>query len=155
MPPIRTILVFLFVVFTPLVLGSILGALFPAGKWYNTLNKPSFSPPPIAFAIVWPFLYVFMGLAAYLALVGQKWYFWVFYVAQLITNLLFSPLTFGAHNLLAGAILTLLTFLLATITTLQYSFALRKITSTVLMLPYLAWLAFATVLAWTVYYMNK
>jgi tryptophan-rich sensory protein len=143
----------MFMTFTPLILGSTMGALFKPSDWYQTLNKPAFSPPPIAFAVVWPILYIFMGLASYLALVGQKWYYWIFYILQLITNLLFSPFEFGLHNLLAGAILTSLTFILAIITTLQF-FYMRKYKSVLLFIPYLIWLSFASVLAYSVYSLN-
>lgn len=86
-------------------------------------------------------LYLFIGLAASFALIDQPWYFWIIYVSQLVSNLLFSPINFGLKNILGGAIVTTLTLFLAVLNTIEYAF-MYKIASVVLMLPYLMWLIF-------------
>jgi hypothetical protein len=74
--------------------------------WYASLAKPSWTPPRIAFPIVWPILYFLMAVAA--------WRLWeappsslralalTAFVLQLSLNAIWSPLFFGRHNLQAG-----------------------------------------------------
>ena len=49
----------------PFVLAVILvastGAIFKPGAWYETLSKPSWTPPDWAFPVVWSILYLFMA----------------------------------------------------------------------------------------------
>jgi translocator protein len=146
--------IFVAIVFSPLVLGSVSGFLGQRNNWYDDLKKPSFAPPPVAFGIVWPILYVMMGGAAYIALRHAEWKYWVLYILQLVSNLLFSPVNFGLQSLLGGAILTTATGVLAGATTLQYGAIQKKYWAVLLMIPYLIWLTFASVLAWTFYGLN-
>ena len=146
--------IFVAIVFSPLVLGTVSGFLGQRNNWYDDLKKPSFAPPPVAFGIVWPILYVFMVLAAYIALRHAEWKYWVLFILQLVANLLFSPVNFGLQSLLGGAILTTTTFVLATATTIQYGAVQHKDWAVLLMVPYLIWLAFASVLAWSFYSLN-
>jgi translocator protein len=59
-----------FVTLLPLALGMTIGFIYRADAWYRTLNKPAITPPPIAFQVVWPVLYLCIGLSAWLALNG-------------------------------------------------------------------------------------
>lgn len=145
---------FIAIVFSPLVLGTVSGFLGQRNNWYDDLKKPNFGPPPIAFGIVWPILYVCMGAASYIALRYAEWKYWILYILQLTANLLFSPVNFGLQSLLGGAILTTTTYVLATATTVQYGLVQKKYWAVLLMLPYLIWLTFASVLAWSFYRLN-
>lgn len=151
---IGEVLRFIFIAGTPLVLGSLSGLFGKRTSWYDTIKKPSFSPPPKIFGIVWPILYVFIGIAAYLALAGSPWSLWTLYAIQLILNLSFSPIMFRLQNLLLAAIVVSLTLLFAIATTIQYA-QYSKYTSVGLMIPYLCWLVFASILAWSLVSLNK
>jgi tryptophan-rich sensory protein len=132
---------------------AVLGSLFNPGRgetreWYSQLAKPSFNPPDVVFAPVWTVLYVLIAISGYriwradagpersraLALWG----------VQLILNGVWSPLFFGAKRpvLALGDILLMLLAITACIA------AARKVDRPAawLMAPYLAWVAFATIL---------
>lgn len=124
--------------------------------WYASLAKPSWTPPRIAFPIVWPILYFLMAIAA--------WRLWqappsslrtialILFVAQLALNASWSYVFFGAHNISGGlAVIVLLAITLAaTITT---SAPVDKLAS-MLLLPYIAWIAFATALNARIWMLN-
>lgn len=148
------VLVFCVIVFTPIVLGSISGYIGRKTSWYDKLKKPSFAPPPQIFGIVWPILYVFMGVAAYISLRHEQWMYWILFILQLFSNLLFSPVNFTLKSLLGGAVITTITLVLAVATTIQYGVIHRKLLSVILMIPYCLWLIFATVLSWNFVLLN-
>lgn len=150
----KEVLIFLAFALVPLVLGTISGIIGRKTPWYDTLNKPSFAPPPFVFGIVWPILYIFMGIAAYIALRHETWVYWTLFILQLITNLLFSPVNFRLQSLLGGAILTTLTLVLAIATTLQFGYIHHEWIAVALMIPYCVWLIFATVLSWSFVSLN-
>lgn len=139
---------------TPLIIGSLVGYFFKPDKWYSTLVKPRLTPPPIAFGIVWPILYLMIGFSGALALYGQTFYFWVIPGLHLITNFLFSPINFGMHNLLGGSIMVSVTLLLAIITSLQYLHINNNTYASILMIPYMIWLCFANYLSWSFWKLN-
>ncbi|KAJ7068345.1 TspO/MBR-related protein [Mycena amicta] len=137
----------------PLGLGLLSG--FPTAKvvrgdWYKNLRAPPGRPPRQVFPIVWPLLYISMGYASHLtvkafdrgdpraALVLSLYY------TQLALNLLWTPLFFGLKR--PG--LALIDITAMTATTFYMTKALVPISpaATYLLLPYCAWLAFATYL---------
>jgi translocator protein len=141
--------------FVPLVVGAGLlsGRLSgsgPGNAWFDALAKPSIYPPPATFAIVWSALYVMLGVALALVVAaprgpGRRAAIRAF-VVQLELNLAWSPLFFGMNSL-RGA-LALLVVLLATALLATNLMWRVRATAGALMLPYLAWLAFATLLNW-------
>jgi tryptophan-rich sensory protein len=117
--------------------------------WYMTLAKPSWTPPRIAFPIVWTLLYVLMAIAL--------WRLWDraapsperrdalwFFFAQLALNAAWSPVFFGYHgiDLALGIIIALVVAIIGTIVT---SGRVDR-TAAWLLIPYLAWAAYATTL---------
>lgn len=137
--------------FSGLVGGS--GADNP---WYQVLAKPRFTPPGIAFAIVWPVLYLLMGLAFSIVLYARgapgRGLAITLFLVQFACNLLWSPLFFGAHEVtLAFYLLPVILVLAAGATVL---FARIRPLAGLLMLPYLAWLGFATLLAYQIDRLN-
>jgi benzodiazapine receptor len=74
--------------------------------WYRALRKPWWTPPPIAFPVVWPLLYAAMGLASYR--VAVRLGSWTtspldLYAGQLLLNWAWSPLFFGARAIRTAA----------------------------------------------------
>ena len=127
--------------------------------WYPTLVKPSFNPPNWIFAPVWTSLYVMMGVAAGLIwnqITTQKAAVTKalqFFTIQLVLNALWSFLFFGLHNLMLATIEVVLLWLMIFETYSQ--FAKINKTASYLMLPYLAWVSFASVLTASIWWLNR
>lgn len=127
--------------------------------WYRTIEKPSFNPPDWVFAPVWTTLYIMMGLAA--GLVWDKieeqretvrkgiMFFWI----QLALNALWSYLFFGLHNPLLALIEIVLLWLMIYETFVQFN-KVNKIAG-YLLIPYLLWVTFATVLTASIWWLNR
>lgn len=128
------------------------GALLTADQivtWYGMLNKPVFTPPNWVFGPVWTLLYILMGVAAGLVWGTLKKHkeakhaLFIFGI-QLALNFGWSILFFGLQSPLLGLvdILVLWAMIIVTIAIFwQYSR-----TSSILLIPYLAWVTYATVL---------
>jgi len=142
----------------PLIVGYF-GSLFTSksvNSWYLTLKKPSFNPPNWIFAPVWTFLFILMGLSFYL--IWRKGYsrekrsaFFVYFI-QLFLNLLWSLFFFGLKNPFLGLldIVLLLIFILINI----YLFYRISKVSAYLLLPYLLWVSFASILNFSIFILN-
>ncbi len=126
--------------------------------WYPTIKKPSFNPPNWIFAPVWTLLFVLMGIA-----VGLVWDKYeenkelvkkgmLFFGIQLFFNALWSYLFFGLHNLLLASIEIILLLLLIFETYLIFKKLDKKISF--LLIPYILWVGFATILTITIYILN-
>lgn len=125
--------------------------------WYQTLIKPSWAPPSWLFGPVWTVLYLLIAISfgTVLYRVYKKklktFIAWPF-VLNLIFNFAFTPLQFGLHSNLLAALDILLVFI-----TLVWSLKIiyKKIRWVSLInLPYLAWVSFATILQLTITYLN-
>ena len=114
--------------------------------WFAALAKPAIYPRPEVFAIVWPVLYALMGVALTLVVTargaaGRGWAIALFLV-QLALNLAWSPLFFAAHRI-AASLWLLVALDVAVIGTVAL-FGRVRTAAALLLLPYLAWIGFAT-----------
>lgn len=120
-----------------------------ASEIYGALKKPVFAPPAWVFGPVWAVLYILIAVALYLVLKkGMKQpnvkNALLYYCIQLVFNILWSALFFTL-NLRAAALVDIIILLVyATITTVKF-FRIDKAAG-VLMILYLLWILFATVL---------
>ena len=118
--------------------------------WFQSLVKPAIFPPPMWFGIVWSILYVLMGLA--LAMVSAAWgargrtAAIVAFALQLLVNLAWSPVFFGMHRIREALIVIGVLDVLVIVTIVLF-WRVRRVAA-LLLLPYLAWIAFATLLNW-------
>jgi tryptophan-rich sensory protein len=143
----------LFVVPGIMFLGYFSGKLGGSGSgnpWFMDLVKPALYPPPATFGIVWSILYLVMGVALTLVITargapGRGLAIWLF-VLQLVLNLVWSPLFFGMQ-MIAAALGLLVAIDLAVIATIVQFRKVRPLAAW-LLLPYLGWVLFATVLNW-------
>jgi len=125
-----------------------------AASFYAQLSKPSWAPPAALFGPVWSALYALMGVAAWLVWrsPGSKGVALGLFGAQLAANALWSWLFFAWHRgaLAAVEVLVLLALIVATIG------AFRRISrlAALLLVPYLLWVSFASVLTWAVWRSN-
>lgn len=122
--------------------------------WYVTLNKPSFNPPDWIFGPVWTTLYVLMGISFFL--VWKKNirtpFPYLIFTAQLVLNFLWSYLFFGLRDPLLGlAGIGLLLVLIIINITVFYKISRA---AAYLLIPYLVWVAFASILNCYIYILN-
>lgn len=141
----------LFLVPTVLLLGFISGRLggeAASDPWFIALQKPDIFPPPAAFGIVWPILYVLMGFAVAMicAAWGSRYRMPAIlaFVLQLLVNLAWSPVFFGQHEMSLGLYVILVLDLVVLVTIVLFWKVRRA--AALLLLPYLGWILFATAL---------
>lgn len=135
------------------------GSAFTAPKisgWYAGLNKPFFNPPSWVFGPVWTVVYFAMAFAAWrvwlspdstLRSVALAWFF-----VQLLLNAIWSPVFFGMESPGIGLVI-ILALLAALAMTVRAFFAADRFAGWI-MVPYLAWIAFASILNAAILLMN-
>jgi len=133
--------------------AAALGTFSMPGEWYAALNKPSWNPPPWIFGPAWTLLYTLMAVAAWL--VWKKAGFsrpLVFYFVQLSLNAAWTPVFFGAHAMGLALIVIVVLWVAILMTLLNF----WRISHAVgwLIVPYLAWVTFATALNFTLWKLN-
>jgi benzodiazapine receptor len=142
-------------------LAGVIGSVFTTPSipgWYAGLAKPSFNPPNWLFGPVWTALYALMGVAAYLVYEkgwkeGRVRKALAVFVVQLVLNALWSIVFFGAHMILGAAVVIVL--LWATILASILLFSKISRTAAWLLVPYILWVSFATVLNISLYVLNR
>lgn len=141
----------LFVVPTIMLLGFLSGTISGSGEqnsWFAELVKPEAQPPGWAFGVVWPILYLLMGIAFSMILNARgarlRGIAIALFLVQLALNLYWSPLFFGQHQVTAAFYLLLAIWTTAFATTLVFG-RIRPVAAW-LLVPYLAWLSFAAIL---------
>lgn len=139
----------LFTVPLIVLLGFLAGSLgSPDTSWFANLEKPSIFPEPMWFGIVWTILYVMIGLA--LALVCSAWgargrgLAIIVFLIHFILNLAWTPTFFGAQNIEAG-FYVIVAAALTLIIVITAFWRVRRLAG-LLLLPYLVWVLFATLL---------
>ncbi|HUV64711.1 MAG TPA: TspO/MBR family protein [Sedimentisphaerales bacterium] len=126
--------------------------------WYAELSRPSFTPPGWTFGVVWPVLYVMMGISAFLIWnVGidrpqVKVALGVF-ALQLILNGLWTPIFFGQH-LIGLALVEIIMMWAAILLTILVFWRVSK-PAALLLLPYIFWVSFAVVLNASLFLSNR
>lgn len=141
------------------IAGGIGGAVtsISVGNWYQTLTKPSWTPPDWLFGPVWTTLYFLMALSAWLVWRQGGWLASRFSLGlfglQLTLNVGWSAIFFGMRSpgLAFGEMLILLLAIAAT----TVSFWARSAIAALLFMPYLAWTSFAALLNLAIWRMNS
>ena len=141
--PLAGLAVFAAAVAATAVIGS-LAAVSSAAE-YAQLRTPAWAPPSWLFGPVWTTLYVMIALSG--------WLFWkrhgtsrelVLFAVQLVLNAAWTPLFFAAGRY--GLALVDIIALLVTILALIVAFGRKHKLAALLLVPYLAWVGFATAL---------
>ncbi len=136
--------------------GSQVSPGIAPADWYENLNKPVWNPPGWLFGPVWSILYTLMGIAAWLVwkeygFSGASAALGAFFV-QLMLNGLWSQIFFGMQE--PGWAFAEIILLLAAIVVTTILFFKKSRTAGWLMVPYIAWVSFASVLNGTIWVMN-
>lgn len=125
--------------------------------WYKTIEKPTWNPPAFVFGPVWTTLFIMMGFAAWL--VWQKDGFkaaalpLTLFALQLILNVAWSWIFFGMHQL--GWAFGEIVVLWVAITATMIAFFYHSKIAGALLIPYLAWVSFASVLNFVIWRLNS
>jgi translocator protein len=144
---------FLVIAYAVAALGSI-ATITQVDGWYADADKVSWSPPNAIFGPVWTVLYALMSVAA--------WLVWrekertdvrrplTLYVIQLVLNAVWTPIFFGLYPFLGVAALWIAAVVIvaidvAVLLTMIAFWRVRKVAA-VLLIPYWAWVLFATTL---------
>ena len=167
------------IILLPLVIGLSIGAVY--GKnWndpkYRNLKKPAYNPPSYVFGIVWPILYLAIGIIYSYALYDslcvpdkiskcgttiyyKGWKYWVIPMLALLFNFLYVPVFFGENGLFNGFVIIILSLVFAILTMIQFYLQSNyndsiKYYAILALLPYIAWLSFASYLSYNIWVMN-
>ncbi len=143
----------------PLIIG-LSGGAFTAAEipnWYAKLNKPTWQPPNWLFGPVWTTLYVLMGIALYLvwksdAMLSLKQTAFILFAIQLTLNFFWSIIFFNQHQIgwAMAEIIVMWILILLTI----FSFSKINNTAAWLLVPYISWVSFASLLNYTIWKLN-
>jgi tryptophan-rich sensory protein len=159
----KAIQVFKFIVALVVCFGaSGLGVLFmvqdSVNTWYAQLQKPGFTPPDWIFGPAWTILYLLMAISVFLIWNKGLDYPKVkqsigLFLIQLALNAAWTPLFFGFH-LILPAFIEIIILWLAILATML-AFKRISLHASILLIPYLIWVGFATVLNGSMWYLNR
>jgi benzodiazapine receptor len=144
----------LLLAFAAAAIGAIGSA--QAGTFYQQLVRPAWAPPAWLFAPVWTALYLLMAIAAWLVWrahgLRRAGTALGLFLLQLVANAMWSWLFFvwRQGSLAFAEILLLWVLIVATIV----SFRRLQAVAAALLLPYLAWVTFASVLTYSMWELN-
>lgn len=136
-----------------------IGSLFTVQNiptWYAGLNKPSFNPPNYLFGPVWITLYFIMGIAFYLVwrkseTENIKSAVWLFMI-QLALNSVWSIIFFGYKNPMLGFMEIIVMWVFIVLCIVKF-YPISKVAAW-LLVPYLLWVSFASVLNFKIWMLN-
>ena len=120
----------------------------PGSAWFQALVKPDIFPEPKWFGIVWTILYIMIALSV--ALIASAWgargrtVALSVFAVHFALNLAWTP-TFFALQQITAALFVIVAIVLSLLVVLALFWKIRRLAA-VLLLPYLAWVCFATLL---------
>ena len=131
------------------------GAFFRPGAWYAALAKPPWTPPNLAFPVVWSILFVLNAVAG--------WLVWIsagaeaagplaLYGASLVINASWSGVFFGLHRMGLGFVVVVMLWL--SLAAVIAAFAPISAVAAGLVAPYLVWVTIASALNLRVWQLN-
>lgn len=129
------------------------GMLFPPGSWYDTLDKPSWTPPDWAFPMAWTTIYLCISFAgARVAVLPDNGYALAFWAMQAAFSTLWTPVFFGLRRM-KGALLVM-AFLWPAVAGATWFHLQADVWAGIAFLPYLAWVTVAAALNAKVWRLN-
>jgi tryptophan-rich sensory protein len=146
-----TLVPFVLAVALAAVVGGLAAGNAPAQ--YADLRQPAFAPPSWLFGPVWTVLYVMIAVAGWLLWRAAGWCpALAWWVVQLVLNLAWTPLFFAA-DLLGWALVEVVALLIAVASTVALAWRPSR-RAAWLLVPYLAWVGFATALTAAFWHLN-
>jgi len=117
-------------------------------QWYQNLPRSKLSPPSWVFGVVWPVLYLMMGISLFLVWKNPKCYPFcpplVYFLLQLALNLTWTTLFFK-YRLIGWSLASLFLIIVLTAITIAKFYPISRLAAG-LLVPYLLWLIFASYL---------
>lgn len=133
--------------------AAVTGARYMPGEWYQSLSKPSWTPPDWLFPIAWTVLYFMIAIAGWLVWqkegVGTALVIWF---SGLVLNAAWSYLMFGRHEI-GYALVDVAALWVSIVAFIALAWNVDR-TAAYLFMPYLVWVSFATALNAAVWQMN-
>jgi benzodiazapine receptor len=125
--------------------------------WYNSLDKPSWTPAPATISVIWTILYPIIAISfgfVFVQAIRRKvpWPVALPFGINLVANLIFTPIEFGLRNLLLASLDILLVW--ATIIWMAVGIWRHSRWVVVAQVPYFTWVSIATVLQLSITAMN-
>jgi benzodiazapine receptor len=126
--------------------------------WYNTLAKPSFTPPDWMFGAIWSLLFIFMGIALFLVWTAEvptktKQIAMILFFIQLLLTSAWNFLFFALKSPLSGFINILVLIIFILLTMFTFYPICKK--AGYLLVPYLLWIVFSAILNYSVWALNR
>jgi tryptophan-rich sensory protein len=142
------------------LLAGALGSFFTQSSvstWYLNLNKPFFNPPSWLFGPVWTFLFILIGISLYLVIRTKadkeiKKRAYILFAIQWLLNIGWTYFFFYLRNPLLGLI-EIIVLLVAIILCTVYFYRINKVAA-YLLIPYILWVSFASVLNFSLWFLN-
>ncbi len=151
-----TLLIAIAIAWSPGFIGAM---LFATGddSWYQQLDKPWFNPPNWVFGPVWSILYIGIGVSLYLVWTrGERTPEWnrlmVVFAIQLVLNGLWTPAFFGLESPVAGLVV-IIPMMISIAVTIWLARPFSGVAA-LLLVPYLLWVSFATLLNGAIWQLN-
>ena len=148
----------------PVLVTSVIGSLSTGPiieGWYAGLTKPSFNPPNWAFPLAWTILYGLIAVSAWRLLgamprtgpTREGWRLAVIaFAVQLALNAAWTPTFFAAHAIGTGVVVSAAMFVMI-LWTIRLSWRFDRLAAG-LLVPYAAWVGFATILNFALWRLN-
>lgn len=145
-----------FIIIAATVATAAIGGLFKPAAWYQSVTKPSWTPPNWVFAPVWTTLYILMAIAAIAVLrksgfSGARIALSLFFL-QLVLNALWSALFFGMQR--PDLAFVDIVLMIVVITATMLMFWQKSTLAGALFVPYLLWVLYASTLNFGIWRMN-
>ncbi len=141
--------------------AGFLGSIFTTPKiatWYQGVAKPSFNPPNYLFGPVWILLFILMGVSLYIIWTSKfkdktykKEVITIFFI-QLVLNIIWSILFFGLESPML-AFFEIIILWISILATIIGFYKISRIASLIL-IPYILWVSFASVLNFFIWKLN-
>jgi benzodiazapine receptor len=136
--------------------AAFVGSRFRIDEWYAELTKPSWNPPNWIFGPVWSIIYLLIAISAWLVWKNDGFLSFVIpsiiFLLQIILNAAWSWLFFGLHEV-GYAFIEILALWVAILANIILFWRISPLNG-ILLLPYLAWVTFASVLNYTIWRLN-
>lgn len=143
----------------PLAVGGTSGFFTITGvdSWFQTVNKPSWNPPNWIFGPVWTTLYALMGVALFLVWKSDgsdilKKTAIALFAVQMVLNFFWSFIFFDQHQI--GWALVEIIVLWVSILLTIFAFGNVSKLAAWLLVPYISWVSFATILNYSIWKLN-
>ena len=124
--------------------------------FYKNINKPFFAPSPILFPIIWTILYILLAISIYSIYKNNKFSETKSYNKTLIINYIANQAFQFLFFTIKSPFLALIDTIIVFISSLYLYYETKKINknSSKLLLPYLIWNGFASILILSIFFMN-